>query len=206
MSLDDSVTEWINNLKNGDRNEAQRRLCDRYFVPLVGMLRRRIGCVPRAAADEEDVVLSIFNAAFRGIDAGNFPKLDDRNDLWQIVLMLAGRKTRDFRRRALAEKRGGGRVRHASDLARGRDREPGGPGGLSQIEGREQTPDEEVATREWLEQLFALLPDDSFRAVAREYLAGHKQREIAETLDLSLRSVERKLQLILRRWRAAADT
>ena len=57
------------------------------------------GSAPRRAADEEDVVISIFDAAFRGIQEGRFANLGDRHDLWQVLVMLAERKTIALKRR-----------------------------------------------------------------------------------------------------------
>jgi hypothetical protein len=46
---------------------------------------------PRAA-DEEDVALSAFHSFCRDAEAGRFPELGDRKDLWQILVMLTARK------------------------------------------------------------------------------------------------------------------
>ena len=43
--------------------------------------------------------------------AGRFPELDDRQDLWKVLVMLTARKAVDQLRRGHAQKRGGGLVR-----------------------------------------------------------------------------------------------
>src|SRR5262245_56689393 len=54
MRPEASVTQWIDRLKAGDPDAAQR-LWERYFRRLVGLARRKLRAAPRRAADEEDV-------------------------------------------------------------------------------------------------------------------------------------------------------
>ena len=49
-------------------------------------------------------------------------------------------------------------------------------------------------------RLMALLTDDSQRQVARLRMEGYANQEIAEQLNVSLRSVERKLGIIREIW------
>ena len=57
-----SVTHWINQLKAGDPDAAQK-LWERYFRRLVSLARKK-----RRAADEEDVALSAFDSFCRGAE------------------------------------------------------------------------------------------------------------------------------------------
>ncbi len=75
------------------------------------MASRKLGDLPRRVADEEDVVLSAFHDFLRGVEEGRFTRLDDREDLWQVLVMLTERKAIGLRRKTQAEKRGGGQVR-----------------------------------------------------------------------------------------------
>lgn len=56
---DGSVTRWIGDVKEGDR-DAMERLWSRYFERLAVLARKRLsaGRHPAGAADEEDVALS----------------------------------------------------------------------------------------------------------------------------------------------------
>ena len=77
MQPEESVTEWIEHLKEGDENAA-RNIWERYFASLVHLARQHLAGVRRAAADEEDVVLNAFARFCRAIDRGRFPQLNDR--------------------------------------------------------------------------------------------------------------------------------
>src|SRR3990172_7337236 len=74
MSEKESVTEWIERLKSADPQAAQP-IWERYAERLA---RSKLPSSRRRVADEEDVVISVFDAVIRGIQEGRFAKLDDR--------------------------------------------------------------------------------------------------------------------------------
>jgi DNA-directed RNA polymerase specialized sigma24 family protein len=89
-----SVTEWIEDLKAGCPDAAQK-LWERYVEQVVRIAHRRLGVRPRRAADEQDIAQEAFGSFFACIEARRFPRLDDRNDLWQVLLMLTDRKAKE---------------------------------------------------------------------------------------------------------------
>jgi DNA-directed RNA polymerase specialized sigma24 family protein len=116
-----SVTRWLGALKAGDPDAAQR-LWERYFADLVRLARARLRRAPRAAEDEEDVALSAFDSFCTAATQRRFPRLDDRDDLWRVLVTLTERKAADLRRRRRRQKRGGGRVAPEADLETGPNR------------------------------------------------------------------------------------
>src|SRR4051812_34524267 len=110
----DCVTVWLQQLKAGDPNAA-KPLWDGYFARLVALARARLRALPRAAADEEDVALSAFDSFCRGAGEGRFPRLDDRDDLWQVLFVLTTRKAIGLVRHQTRGKRGGGHAPTDSD-------------------------------------------------------------------------------------------
>jgi DNA-directed RNA polymerase specialized sigma24 family protein len=117
MSTGNSVTQWISALKQGDQSAA-RGLWEAYFRRLVGLARARLRDAPRRIADEEDVALGAFDSFCRGARAGRFPRLDDRDDLWQILVVITVRKAIDLRNYEGRQSRGSGRVQSLTDLTR----------------------------------------------------------------------------------------
>ena len=73
MSSDGEVTRWIQDMRAGDRLAAQK-LWEAYFRRLVGFARKKLGELPRRAADEEDIALSAFDSLVRGRGAGPIPE------------------------------------------------------------------------------------------------------------------------------------
>src|SRR3954466_6105923 len=111
-----SVTRWLGDLKAGDQAAAQK-LWERYFASLVRLAQAKLRCSRRVAEDEEDAALSAFGSFCASAAKGRFPRLDDRDDLWHILVTLTRRKAADQTRRQQRQKRGGGRVADETDLA-----------------------------------------------------------------------------------------
>ena len=85
------ITQWLQNLTNGDEMAAQA-IWEEYFSKLVWLARRHLEGLPRRTRDEEDVALSAMGAFFRGAAAGNYPRLNDRNDVWSLLVTITVHK------------------------------------------------------------------------------------------------------------------
>lgn len=180
-----AVTGWLDGLRGGDERAAQR-LWEEYFRRLVGLARARLGDNPRGPDGPEDVALSAFDSFCRGVAEGRFPRLNDRHDLWQVLVMLTARKAVNAVRRENAAKRG-----KAAD---------GEAPSLEQVVGPEPTPSFAAGVAEECRRLLDLLGDPDQRAIALWKLEGYTNPEIARKLGRSLATVERKLGLIRRAW------
>jgi DNA-directed RNA polymerase specialized sigma24 family protein len=183
MSSADSVTAWIQQLRAGDR-DAARKLWDRYFHQLVALARQKFHGMPTAAADEEDVVLSVLNRLFRDAEAGRLPPLDDRTNLWQLLAVMTANKVADHIRRGLSQKHGGGQIHQV-------DREQ-----LALVLGDEPSPQVVAEVAEEWQRLLDRLGDEELRRIAILKMEGHSNEEIARAIGRVPRTVERRLQLI----------
>ena len=197
LQPDGSVTHWLGALKGGDAAAAQR-LWERYFDRLVRLARAKLGAMPRGAADEEDVALSAFHSFCQGAARGRFPRLDDRDNLWRLLVTITARKALDQVRRQARKKRGGGRVLVGSARTGGEDDADGA--GLEQVVGREPTPQFAAMVADECRRLLAALDDETLRQVALLRMEGYSDQEIAARVDCSLRTVSRKLALIRKAW------
>ena len=192
----DDVTQWLSEMAQGD-SQAAERLWKRYFGRLVRLARRHLARVPRRAADEEDVALSAFNSFCGGVARGRFPQLNDRHDLWKLLMTLTARKAIGEVRRQRAVKRGGGRVRGGSVWRRSAQ---DGPEGIEQVPSREPSPDLAAEVAETCAALLTQLGDPSLQQIATVKLQGFSNEEIAAQLGCAVRSVERKLARIREKW------
>jgi DNA-directed RNA polymerase specialized sigma24 family protein len=192
----DSITQWIADLKGGDPGAANG-LWERYFTRMVELARARLKASRGrdAGSDEEDAALSAFDSLCAGLARGQFPRLSDREDLWRLLVVITTRKVMAQARRQLREKRGGGLVRPAADLA---DSGPDDDGILARAVGSEPTPEFAAMVAEEYRRLLERLDDDVLRKVAVLRMEGHTSDEIAEHLGCARRTVARQLALIRR--------
>ena len=118
MSSEGSVTRWVTAMKAGDAAAAQP-LWERYHRRLVTLARQKLRPARRRAADEEDVVQNAFHSFFRGLSAGRFPQLSDRDNLWRLLVVITARKALDQLAHDHRKRRGGGTVQGESGIFRG---------------------------------------------------------------------------------------
>src|SRR5262245_51966189 len=97
MSSAGSVTGWLGDLQAGSP-EAAQQLWQRYYGRLVGLARLKLRGAARRLADEEDIALSAFDSFCRGAEQGRFPRLDDRDNLWHLLVTLTSRKATNLLR------------------------------------------------------------------------------------------------------------
>ncbi len=190
MTSEGSITHWIGGLKQGDPAAAQR-LWNVYFHRLVILARARLRDVPRRAADEEDVALSAFDSFCRGVERGRFARLDDRDDLWQLLLVITLRKACNLAKHERRQARGSGQVRMLSDLA---------DWGGDDVLGAEPTPELAAQVADECRRLLGLLRDESLRSVAVWKMEGYTHEEIAAKLGCVRYTVDRKLKSIRHIW------
>ena len=131
---------------------------------------------------------------------GRFPRLDDRDDLWRVLVTLTARKAIDLVQREHRQKRGGGRVCLEADLASDDPDRPEPT--LDQVVGREPTPEFAALVTEEFHRRLQGLRTARLRRVALLKLEGYTNEEIAEQLGCSLRTIARVLELIRMAWLA----
>lgn len=181
-----SITVHLKSLRAGDE-AAVEKLWAEYFRRLVGLARKRLVGRPAGPTGSEDVALSALNAFYRGAKADGFARLDGRDDLWDVLMMLTVRKAEKAVRRERARKRGGGKVVAA---------------GLSfeEVFGDEPSPAAVAEMAELCLGLFDRLPADDLRRIAGWKMENRTNQEIADELGVVVSTVERKLKLIRKTW------
>lgn len=185
-----SITRMIGLLKSGDA-EAAGHLWGRYFHRLVDLARAHLRATPRRAVDEEDVAVSVFDSLFRRAGRNEFPRLDDREDLWQLLYVLTVRKAANLAHHEKRQKRGAGKVSAVSDLA---------GFATEEILDREPTPELAAQVADECRRLLAVLEDETLKLVAQWKMEGYTNAEIARRIGCIEQTVERKLRTIRRIW------
>ncbi len=185
-----SVTAWIGQLKDGE-DAALCRLHARYWPTMVSFAKRRLSGVMVGAADEEDVAQDAFWDLYRTMRAGRAPRLENRHHFLALVThIIACKAVNQIEHELGVQKRGAGRVQGESALdSLAADDAP--------------TPLEHALLTDQYTHFVGKLPD-KLRPFAEWYLAGLTHREIAEKIGCVERTVERKMALVMERWRELA--
>jgi DNA-directed RNA polymerase specialized sigma24 family protein len=196
VSDDASVSRWLDGLRAGDDDDIQR-LWKRYFQKLVELARGKLPARNRREFDEEDVALSAFHSFCERAGRGQFPQLADRDDLWRLLSTITARKVLASIRYRTRQKRGGGRVLGESALFEG-DEE--GSLGVAQFLSREPDPRDAAEFAEEYDRLLGRLTNPMLKGIALRKLDGRSSEEIAADFGVSVRTIDRKLQLIRALW------
>jgi RNA polymerase sigma factor (sigma-70 family) len=200
MSTEPTVIRWLKGIQRGD-SEAAESLWECCFPELVRFARGRLRNVPCRAADEEDVALSAMRSFYGAVAQGRFDHLSDRDELFRLLLGMTARKAIDFIRRETCRRRGGGKVQGDSAL-----RDGGSESSDSPLADTSCTPELAIIVCEEVRRMLDLLPDAKLQELAVAKMEGCTNEEIAQRLQCSERTVERRLHMIREIWQGEALT
>jgi len=203
MSHDGSVTRLIHDLRSNDpavRDVAARLIWQRYFHSLLELARSNLDRRVRPRTDEEDVAQSMYKSFCLRQQRGEFD-LSGRDELWRLLVTITLRKARNV---------GGAQRRRKRDVAREQritteNTRISRQQMLEEMEAAVPTPAEAMVLNEALERRLDALGDSELRQISLWRLEGYTNREIAERLDCTERSIERKLGRIRTVWRSFDD-
>lgn len=142
------------------------------------------------------MALSAFDSLWHGVEEGRFPRLEDRDDLWQVLMLITARKAINQIKHEARKKRGEGRVRAASTLAN--DETEGVF--FADLISKEPDPAMIAQLIEDRQRLFDALTDEQVRQVAMWKMEGCTNAEIAEKQGCVERTIERRLRIIRQVW------
>jgi RNA polymerase sigma factor (sigma-70 family) len=198
MGREGSVTRLIQLLRSDDaaeRDLAARLIWTRYFRDLLELARHNLNKRIRRREDEEDVLQSMYKSFCLRQQRGEFD-LASRDALWKLLVTITLRKARNAAKKQMREKRDVGREQTISDQDDGES----GQWVLEQMDSSGPSPAEAALLNEALERRLEALDDAQLTEIALWRLEGYTNREIADRLDCTERSVERRMERIRSRW------
>lgn len=194
---DDPVSLWIDEIRDAE-DDAAFKVWKHFSARLLQIARKNLRAKTKRVYDEEDVVLSMFHSLCQGLVEGRFPDLHDRDSLWRLMLVITGRKITNRHRHDHRERRDDRRTLTDSVFSE-RQMDQGqqlGDGLLS----REPTPEFVAELHETSERLFAAIDEPDLKEVALLRVEGYNDSEIADRLNCSRRTVQRRLKMIRQLW------
>src|SRR5260370_41049027 len=111
--------------------------------------------------DEDDGAQCAFLSLCLGARKGRFPDLQDRNNLWGLLVFITAQKTADLIANDMRKKRGEGKVRGHSFFT-GKD----AAGGFDAMRGRSPGPATLNVWKEEDERLLERLKDETLKRIA----------------------------------------
>jgi DNA-directed RNA polymerase specialized sigma24 family protein len=161
--------------------------------------RRNLGPLRRQGAiDPEDVALSAFADFCSGVAVNRFPQLNDRDDLWPLLMVITARKATRKVRDEFRQKRDARRVSGESVLTGAEHSE--GEAGFDQVEGKEPTPEFVAQMAEEFQRLLGLLGEEKLKKLAEARMHGDTIPELAARFRCSEATILRRLRQIREIW------
>ena len=185
---EEPISDWLRQLPNGD-SLAQNHIYRTYARKLRKYAREKLGNVPLVDSDEEDVVTQVMASLFARLRDPNAKQPGDRKELWKLLLTMTRRRSIVATRYKLAQRRSNSTKPKA------------GPGGnplaaadaLDQSAHPQPDPQQAFIAAEKFLALLAALDDQKSRQIALMKLANYSNQEIANKLQCSERTVERRI-------------
>ncbi len=172
----------IDGLRDDD-SRTQQLVFDQYHRRLVNMIRSNVGGRLTRRMDASDVAMSAFRSFFLHARRGSF-EIENRRQLWSLLVTITLNKLRNQVRFHNAEKRAPDREEHDVGVSRG-------------LASEELTPSEAAVLNNELELVLTQVKP-FHREIAERILVGQTSAEIARATDRSLRTV-RRVEAILRK-------
>ena len=180
---EESITGWFHALRDGD-DAAAEQLWNRYFHRLTGFARTQLANSP--VYDEEDLAVSVFDALCQATRDGRYENVENREELWRLLVTISNRKAIDRYRHVTAQRRSGNQS-SSVDLD-------------AEIASAVKDPAWEVTLAEQCQTLINALDEGQMRDVALLKLEDLTNQQIADQLKVSERTVRRTIHLIRRIW------
>ena len=139
------------------------------------------------------MALSAFHSFCRAATEQRFPRLANRDDLWQVLVVLTARKALDQRKYDNRKKRADAATRPLDDVA------------LESIIGGEPDPAFAALVADEFRALLDRLDDPQLRIIALRKMEGFTNEDIAGELNCTVRTVGRRLAVIRDLWEGASD-
>jgi DNA-directed RNA polymerase specialized sigma24 family protein len=183
-----SITLHVQGVKSGSTPDFEA-IWSQYFGRLAALAGRNLSPIGKQFATPDEVAGSVLRILWEGARKDKFAPLNDRQDLWRLLVLLTEHKVIDKERQARAKKRGGapGVGRAPSDL-------------LAQVPSKEPSPALVHELQDEMDRLLRLLPTATLQQIALWRLENRSVEEIAILLDVTTRTIERKLVLIRDLW------
>jgi hypothetical protein len=201
-----SITLLVEQMRSSDpatREAAARQIWQRHFPRLLTLACQHLDQRLKRRTDEQDVLQSMYASFCFRQQRGDF-SMDDRSDLWRLLVTMTLNKTRKAAEKQRSQRRDYRREANVGGAAgAGENDSFTDDEALAQMEDSSPSPAEAAELTEELERRMKALPE-ALQQIALWKLEGYSNEDIAgpDKLKCTVRTVERKLRLIRELWEA----
>jgi hypothetical protein len=191
-----SITQWLQRLHAGEADAAEE-IWIRYYPRVVRLAALQLIKSDDRSIDEEDVAQSTFRTVYLAVMNGKYPDIEDRRDLWRLLLVSTLNRVRRHHRDSHTLKRSVNEL-VTQDQSRRRL--------IMEISG----PDAQAEMADLIETLFRRLdqedPTGELRQIALLKLEEHSASAIARRLKRRKNHVLQRVRLIRILWEESLFT
>lgn len=191
-----SITQWLQRLHAGEADAAEE-IWNRYYPRVVRLAALQLIKSDDRSIDEEDVAQSTFRTVYLAVMNGKYPDIEDRRDLWRLLLVSTLNRVRRHHRDSHTLKRSVNEL-VTQDQSRRRL--------IMEISG----PDAQAEMADLIETLFRRLdqedPTGELRQIALLKLEEHSASAIARRLKRRKNHVLQRIRLIRILWEESLFT
>ena len=191
-----SITQWLQKLHSGEA-DAAKEIWNRYYPRVVRLAALQLIKSDDRSIDEEDVAQSTFRTVYLAVMNGKYPDIEDRRDLWRLLLVSTLNRVRRHHRDSHTLKRSVNEL-VTQDQSRRRL--------IMGISG----PDAQAEMADLIETLFRRLdqedPTGELRQIALLKLEEHSASAIARRLKRRKNHVLQRVRLIRILWEESLFT
>lgn len=188
---DTPVSSWLSSL-GSDEKDAVQEIWDEFYEKLVRYAKTRVKTFPNAVLDPEDIVVSVFESVWAASQKGRFDSVQNRDELWWLLIAMTQRKAVTHIRRETAQKRTApdGKLPISINSIKN----------FQAFVATEQSPEYFAILEEEYQRILDKLSDDVLKQIAVYKIQGYTHDEIGDLLDISPATVTRKVRLIRKVW------
>ncbi len=176
-------------MRQGDTN-AISQLVSRYFGKISAFAESKLRRGVHITDDGEDIAITVLQTITECTAQGRYPDLQDRNDLWLLMIVIAQHAVIDRQRSVMNRTP----MHSMTDILESYNLK------LDAFLGKEDSESKAMEIFECWEKLLKSLPDEASREIAKLKLQGHSNRKIGDILRSSYRTVDRKVNNIAKQW------
>jgi hypothetical protein len=177
-----------------------------FYPKLKAAVRYKVASMPKLANDASDLTSEALQSFFRRAFVDQEFDLNCPNSVWQLLKLITMRHVNDVFKGIKAEKRGGA-IATFSFESLGKDGNSGGSScdssvdfGVTVPDSKQLEPSDEVEWSDLLDRLLASIEDPTAKQILLLRLEHYSNSEIADRLQISIRTVQRHLNVIAGLW------